>query len=116
MGPRIYAKIKYQSAKLINFVREQSRNFYFIFVYSMLIASSGQASTQTPQSMHALLSITALSLIILMASLGHSSTQVPQPVHFSSSTLAGIYATLSKIPSKFTLNLQLLQDYSYITT
>jgi hypothetical protein len=61
-----------------------------------VIASSGQASTQTPQSTHSSTSIVALSEAMLIASLGHSSTQVSQPVHFSLSTLAGIYATLSK--------------------
>jgi hypothetical protein len=61
----------------------------------MLIASSGQASTQTPQSMHSSSSTTALSSAILIASLGHSDTHVSQPVHFSSSTLAGIYLILS---------------------
>jgi hypothetical protein len=51
---------------------------------------------QTPQSIQVSTSTTALSLTMLMASLGHSSTQASQPVHFCSSTLAGIYATLSK--------------------
>jgi cytochrome c-type biogenesis protein CcmH/NrfF len=40
--------------------------------------------------------IEALLAAMLIASLGHSAMQVSQPVHFSSSTLAGIYTTLSK--------------------
>jgi hypothetical protein len=68
----------------------------------MLIASTGQASTQTPQSTQASGSTTALSLTIFIASLGHSGTQDSQPVHFSLSTLAGIYITLSKNQSKLT--------------
>ena len=60
------------------------------------IASTGQASTHTPQSMHASLSMTALSLSILIASLGQSSTHDSQPVHFAVSTFAGICFTLSK--------------------
>jgi hypothetical protein len=62
----------------------------------MLIASSGQASTHTPQSMQVSLSTLALSPAMLIASLGHSDTQVSQAVHFSLSTFAGIYTTLSK--------------------
>jgi hypothetical protein len=62
----------------------------------MLIASSGQASTHTPQSMQVSSLTTAFSSAIEIASLGHSDTHVSQPVHFSVSTLAGIYIVLSK--------------------
>jgi hypothetical protein len=61
-----------------------------------VIASTGQVSTQTPQSTQASISTIALSLTIFIASLGHSGTQDSQPVHFFLSTLAGIYITLSK--------------------
>jgi hypothetical protein len=67
-------------------------------VYSIEIASTGQASTQTPQSIQASTSTNAFSAAMLIASLGHSDTQVSQPVHFCSSTFAGIYKTLSKKP------------------
>jgi len=70
--------------------------------YSIVIASSGQASTHTPQSTQASTSISALPSTIFIASLGHSSTQDSQPLHFSLSTLAGIYITLSKNDSKLT--------------
>jgi hypothetical protein len=60
------------------------------------MASTGQVSTHTAQSMHASASIAALSSAIVIASLGQSSTQDSQPVHFSVSTLAGICLTLSK--------------------
>jgi hypothetical protein len=90
----------------------------------MLIASSGQASTQTPQSIQASSSTTALSSTILIASLGHSDAQVSQPVHFSSSTFAGIYLTLSKKTEILTAFMKpfssikngILQDYHDITT
>jgi hypothetical protein len=62
----------------------------------MLIASTGQASTHTPQSTQASGSTCAFPSTMLIASLGHSSTQASQPVHFSVSTLAGINVTLSK--------------------
>jgi hypothetical protein len=39
---------------------------------SMLIASEGQLSTQTPQSMHASASMQAFSSTIFIASLGQS--------------------------------------------
>ena len=68
--------------------------------YSMLMASSGQASTQTPQSTQASGSTTALSPDILIASLGHSPTHDSQPVHFSLSTTAGISKFLSKNGTK----------------
>jgi hypothetical protein len=61
-----------------------------LFSYSMLIACSGQASMQTPQSMQASGLTFAFPSSIEMASLGHSSTQDSQPVHFSLSTFAGI--------------------------
>jgi hypothetical protein len=66
------------------------------FDYSIAIASTGQVSTQTPQSTQASISTAALSLTIFIASLGHSGTQVSQPVHFPLFTLAGIFITLSK--------------------
>jgi hypothetical protein len=62
----------------------------------MAIASTGQASMQTPQSMQASIFTTALPSTIFIASLGHSDTQVSQPVHFSLSTFAGIFINLSK--------------------
>jgi hypothetical protein len=70
--------------------------FSFTFLYSILIALTGQASTQTPQSMQASAFTTALPSTMLIASLGHSDTQDSQPVHIPSLTLAGIYMTLSK--------------------
>jgi hypothetical protein len=69
-----------------------------------VIASAGQASTQTPQSTQASISTTALSLTIFIASLGHSGTQDSQLVHFSLSTLAGIYITLSKTNQNLPVN------------
>jgi hypothetical protein len=80
-----------------------------------VIASTGQVSTQTPQSTQASGSTTALPLTIFIASLGHSGTQDSQPVHFSLSTLAGIYITLSKNKSKLTSERQMLQNYDDIT-
>ncbi len=56
----------------------------------MLIASTGQASTHTPQSTQRSALITAIPSTILIASLGHSETHDSQPVHFSLSTTAGI--------------------------
>jgi len=85
------------------------------FYYSILTASSGQASTQTPQSIQASTSTTALSAIMLIASLGHSATQDSQPVHFCSSILAGIYTPFQKtwnLPTKYGM----LQNYVDITT
>jgi hypothetical protein len=82
----------------------------------MLIASSGQASTQTPQSTQLLASTIAFSLAMLIASLGHSSTQVSQPVHFAGFTLAGIYAILSKKIWNLTLSEKMLQNSADITT
>ena len=67
----------------------------------MVIASAGQTSTQAPQSTQASRSTAAFLSTMLIASLGHSSTQDSQLLHFSSSTLAGIYVTLSKNNSKF---------------
>jgi hypothetical protein len=58
--------------------------------YSRLIASTGQMSTQMPQSTQASTLITAFSLAMLIASLGHSSTHASQPVQFFLSTLAAI--------------------------
>jgi len=66
--------------------------------YCILIACSGQASTQTPQSMQASGLTFALPSSIEIASLGHSSTQVSQPVHFSLSTCAGITLPFPKTP------------------
>lgn len=63
--------------------------------YCIVMASTGQTSTQAPQSMQASGSTLALPSAMLIASLGHSETQLSQPVHFSSSTCAGIYITLS---------------------
>jgi hypothetical protein len=84
--------------------------------YSRVIASTGQLSTQTPQSMQASLT-TALPSAILMASLGQSSAQVSQPVHLLLSTLADICVTFLKyivliLPAKG----KMLQNYSRITT
>ena len=56
----------------------------------MLMASTGHASIQAPQSMQESASTTALPSAMLMALLGHSSTQDSQPVHFALSTSAGI--------------------------
>jgi hypothetical protein len=55
-----------------------------------VIAVTGQASTQAPQSTQAS-PTTALPSIMLIASLGHSLTQLSQPVHLSTVTFAGIY-------------------------
>jgi hypothetical protein len=66
-----------------------------------VIASTGQVSTQMPQSTQASISTTALSLTIFIASLGHSGTQDSQPVHFFLSILVGIYITLSKSLSAY---------------
>jgi hypothetical protein len=81
----------------------------------MLIASTGQVSTQTPQSTQASASTTALLLTIFIASLGHSETHDSQPVHFSLSTLAGIYTTLSKNRITYSKN-GILQNCADITT
>jgi len=67
-----------------------------LLFYSRVIACSGQASIQTPQSMQASGSTFAFSPAMLIASLGHSETQVSQPVHFPLLTFAGIYIILSK--------------------
>jgi hypothetical protein len=55
-----------------------------------LIASTGQASMQTPQSTQLSGFTFALPSTMLIALLGHSLTQVSQPVHFSRLTSAGI--------------------------
>jgi hypothetical protein len=55
-----------------------------------LIASTGQASMQAPQSMQESGSMAALPSTMLIALLGHSSTQDSQPVHLPLSTSAGI--------------------------
>lgn len=60
--------------------------------YSMLIASTGHSSTQTPQSTHFSGSITAFPSCMEIASLGQASKQDSQPVHLSASTFAGIFA------------------------
>ncbi len=83
----------------------------------MLIASTGQPSTHTPQSIQASAFTFALPSVMLIASLGHSSTQVSQPVHLLLSTLADIFVTFLKyivliLPAKG----KMLQNYSRITT
>ena len=57
----------------------------------MLMASTGHASIQAPQSMQESASTTALPSAMLIALLGHSSTHDSQPVHFALSTSAGMY-------------------------
>jgi hypothetical protein len=70
-------------------------------IYSKLIASTGHASTHTPQSTHASFT-SALPSTILIASLGHSEIQDSQPVHLSLSTTAGIVKSFQiKISNKF---------------
>jgi hypothetical protein len=60
-------------------------------IYSMLMASDGQASTHVLHSVHFSLFTTAISSSSkVMASSGHSSTQVPQLTHSSLLTTAGI--------------------------
>jgi hypothetical protein len=60
-------------------------------IYSMLMASDGQASTHVLHSVHFSLLTTAISSSpMVMASSGHSSTQVPQLTHSSRLTTAGI--------------------------
>jgi hypothetical protein len=59
--------------------------------YSMLMASTGHSSTQTPQSTHLSASTTALPSCISMASLGQQSTHAPHPVQVPLSTFAGIF-------------------------
>jgi hypothetical protein len=87
------------------------------FTYSMLIASTGHSSTQTPQSTHFSTSMTAFSPSIRMASLGQESKQVSQPVQVSASTFAGITYPFQNISNlkvlkktgediKFSLSLQ----------
>jgi hypothetical protein len=78
------------------------------------MASTGQVSTQTPQSMQASGLIFALSSAMLIASLGHSSTQDSQPVHFSSSTLADIALSFQKRNLQ-TNKTEMLQNYFDIT-
>jgi hypothetical protein len=99
-------------------------NFNFLF-YSRLIASTGQTSTQAPQSTQASASITAFSLAILIASLGHSSTHDSHPVHFFLSTLAAIIWPFQKsnLQAKFirsipygTSERRMLQNSGDITT
>jgi hypothetical protein len=63
-----------------------------------LIASAGQASTQTPQSTQLSALTFALPSTMLIAVLGHSPTQVSQPVHFSGLTSAGISKPFHKEP------------------
>jgi hypothetical protein len=69
-----------------------------IFDCYRLIASAGQASTQTPQSTQLSVLTFALPSTMLMAVLGHSPTQVSQPVHFSRLTSAGISKPFHKQP------------------
>jgi len=47
------------------------------------MASIGQASTQTPQSLHEDASIAYLPSLSEIASTGQALTQAPQPVHSS---------------------------------
>jgi len=65
----------------------------------MLIASWGQTSTQTPQSIQTSASTAALPSTRLMALFGHSSTQDSQPLHFCLFNLAGIYQPFQKYNS-----------------
>ena len=58
--------------------------------YSTSMASSAQASTHIPQSVHVSASMTASSLTNFIDSSGHCSIHSPQPVHFSTITFAGI--------------------------
>jgi len=88
----------YRFAAAISFILQFDIVF---FIYSILIASTGQTSTQTPQSTQESIFTTALPSTILIASLGHSGTQASQPIHFCSSTLAGINVILSKITVNF---------------
>jgi hypothetical protein len=66
----------------------------------MAIASTGQTSTQAPQSPQVSASTTAKPSFIAMASNGHDSTQVSQPVHFSALTTAGMNYLPMQIKTK----------------
>jgi hypothetical protein len=94
--------------KLVAFL--QSTLIFDVFYYSRLIASTGQVSTQIPQSMHNSLSTWAFSSTILIASLGHSGTHDSQPVHLSLFTFAGISRTLSKKNNNWFDNLTTFAD------
>jgi hypothetical protein len=53
------------------------------YFFSPLIASTGQLSAQSPQSVHLPASITYWSLPSLMAPTGHKSSQAPQEIQSS---------------------------------
>jgi hypothetical protein len=58
--------------------------------YSMLIASTGHSSMQTPQSTHLSATTKAFPSLISIASLGQASTHDSHPVQVPLSTFAGI--------------------------
>jgi hypothetical protein len=79
-------------------VNAKRRRYAPELTYSILIASTGHSSTQTPQSTHLSVSTQALPLFIAIASLGQHSKHDSQPVQVSFSTFAGIfYPFLNKI-------------------